>query len=56
MLNYNYSKVDIDTMVSSLDIDYNNKEKLRKTLRKFEKGLSVEVWVSLDIVSLLISR
>ena len=39
MLDYNYSKVDIDAMVSSLDIDESNKEKLRKTLWKFERGL-----------------
>ena len=39
MLDCNYSKLDIDAMVSSLDIDKSNKEKLRKTLRRFEKGL-----------------
>ena len=39
MLDCNYSKVDIDAMVSSLDIDDNNKRRLRKTLNKFEKGL-----------------
>ena len=39
MLECNYSKVNIDAMVNDLDIDNNNKEKLKKTLRKFEKGL-----------------
>ena len=38
MLDCNYSKVDIDAMISSLAIDDSNKERLRKTLRKFEKG------------------
>ena len=39
MLDFNFSKVDIDAMVSSLDIDKSNNNKLRKTLKKFEKGL-----------------
>lgn len=39
MLDCNYSKVDIDAMVSELDIDDNNKTKLRRTLKRFEKGL-----------------
>ena len=39
MLDCNYSMVNIDAMVLDLDIDDSNKEKLRKTLRKFEKGL-----------------
>ena len=32
-------KYDIDTMVSELDIDNNNKTKLRKTIKRFGKGL-----------------
>ena len=39
MLDCNYSKVDVDAMVSSIDIDDNNKQKLQKTLSKFDKGL-----------------
>ena len=38
MLDCNYSKVYIDALVSSLDIDDNNKQRLRKT-SKFEKRL-----------------
>ena len=39
MMDFNYSKVDIDAMVVDLDIDDSNKEQLRKTLRKFEHRL-----------------
>ena len=39
MMDCNYSKVNIDAMVTDLDIDDSNKEQLKKTLRKFENGL-----------------
>ena len=39
ILDCNYSKVDVDAMVSSLDIDNDYKQRLQKTLGKFEKGL-----------------
>ena len=43
MMDWNYSKVDIDALVVDLDIDDSNKEQLKKTLRKFENSLfSVE--------------
>ena len=46
MLDYNYSKVDVDAMVAELNIDNSSKDQLRSTLRKFEKGLSVEIQAS----------
>ena len=39
MMDCNYSKVDIDSMVADLEINDSNKEQLKKTLRKFENGL-----------------
>ena len=39
MMDCNYSKDDIDMMVTDLEIDNSNKEQLKKTLRKFENGL-----------------
>ena len=39
MLDCNYSKVDVDAMVTELNIDNSSKDQLRSTLRKFEKGL-----------------
>ena len=39
MFDCNYSKVDVDAMVAELDIDDSSKDRLRSTLRNFEKGL-----------------
>ena len=39
MMDYNYSKVNIDAMVADFELNDSNKEQLKKTLRKFENGL-----------------